>query len=500
MKHGLRHKVAGGAAMLAVARICSRGFDFVTLIVLARHLTPSDFGLVAIALSVVQITEAVMEMPTGSALLQLRSVKRSLVDAAFSIALIRALLLITALCALSVPLARFFGDDRLIALICALSLAPAIRALRSPKLVLLYRHMRFAQDAAADVVGKLCALVVAVSLALSTESYWAIAAATIAGPFFYVLASYVLVPARPHFTLRHYRFFYGYLGWSMGAQTVSALNWQTDRFMLGKLASQATVGLFSTTRDLAATTHKALLEAMQRPLMSALSRSNRDVERQRAVYGMSIATVLSIAMPIAVGQALLAQPLIALVLGPQWLGATIVFQAVSLALIPGLYSHMTLTLLYAAGKPRHIFTRNLQDFALRVPLTIVLIMAFGWIGAVAALVIADLFLAGLCIHLARKVVGIGMMEQVGKAGRGVLSALVMAGVVFGLQSVIAPPEGTIGILLYLAKIVPLAAATYWATHWAIWWLSGKPDGVERLAIQTMGLIVARLPRRAAQPI
>lgn len=502
MKGAVRHQVAKGTALLGGARALSRSFDFVTLIILARYLTPADFGLVAIALSVVQITEAIMEVPTSIALLQLRTVSRSHLNSAFTIALLRGLAIAAILCALAMPLAYFFEDQRLFALICAIAVAPALRALRSPKEFLLFKQLRFWPDALADVFGKFCALTIAGILAVQTGSYWAIASATIAGPFFYVLATYALVPMRPRLTLRHFGFFWNFLSWNMAAQTMSALNWQTDRFLLGKLATQATVGLYATTRDLAAIVFKTLTETVQRPIMSALSRSNHQPTRQRQVYGIAITSVLSIGLPIACGQALLAAEFIELVLGPQWLKGTIVFQAVSLVLIPALYSHMTLTLLNALGKPRFIFNRNLCDFLVRVPLTIACVVTFGWLGAVAAFVVADIFLALLCLHLARKVVGIGMIEQLLCAGRGLISVSVMVAVVLWLREYFERGEGELEILVYLAKIIPPAAATYCVTHWLVWRIAGRPDGLEALVTQTIGrvtrgdLFTGRLDRQS----
>ena len=496
----LRQQVATGAMVLMVTRLLSRGVDLATLIVLARQLTPADFGLVAIAVSVVQITEAILEMPTGNALLQLKAVNRSHLNTAFTLALIRGLAIAAILCALSVPLAAFFGDPRLVALVCALSLAPGLRGLRSPKMFLLFKRMRFRPDAMAEVVGKLGALAIAVPLALATGSYWAIAAGTIASPLFYMLTTYLLVPSWPAVTLQGWRLFHRYLGWSMAAQFISALNWQSDRFVLGKLAAQATLGLFTTTRDLAATTYKVIFESIQRPILSALSRSNGDPARQRQLYGVSVSSVLSIGLPIACGQAYLGRELVELILGPRWLEGAFVFQAVSLTLIPGLYSSMVTTLLYACGKPEFIFTRNLYDFIFRIPATVACILLFGWKGAVAALVASDLALAVLCMHVARSAIGIGMLAQVGKAWRGAASVVVMIAVLEALGRIVPHGGGTAEIVLYLLKVVPVGAASYILAHWLIWQIAGKPDGVERAALDLIVRISAKVLRSSGAPL
>lgn len=482
----MRHQVAKGSVVLAVTRVLSRGFDFIALIVLARFLAPSDFGLIAIAMAVVQITEAIMEVPTGVALLQLRAVSRSYLNCAFTIALVRGIAIAVILCALAMPLAYFFDDERLFGLICVLALAPAVRGLRSPKEFLLFKHLRFRPDAFADVFGKFCGMAIAIVLVLQTESYWAIAAATVANPFFYVLATYALVPMRPELTFQHFRYFWGFIGWSMLAQTMSALNWQADRFLLGKLATQASVGLYATAKDLAALSSKTLMEIIQRPIMSAISRSNKQSERQRTAYGITIATVLSIGFPIACGQFLLAADIIRLILGPQWLEATIVFQAISLMLIPGIYSQLTQTLLMALGNPKVIFKRNLFQFLVRIPLLIFGITAFGWLGAIAAIVLADLFTALLCLHLAEKAIGITIKDQLGHAYRGLISVAAMTAAVLFLKQSMERGSSELEIIAYLLKIIPLAALTYCATHWVLWRLAGRPDGAETLVAQFIG--------------
>lgn len=491
----VRQKVAHGAFLITAARGVSRALDLITLMVLARLLTPADFGLVAIAASAVQLTEAILELPTGTALLQLKSVGRKPLDTAFTFALLRGLFVAVLLAGLSFPLASFFGDERLIPLICFLSLAPALRGLRSPRAFLLFKHLRFRPDATAEIFGKLAALCVAIALALETGSYWAIAAGSVANPLFYVMASYVLVPARPRLTLHSWRLFHRYLGWSIAAQGLSALNWQADRFVLAKIASQTTVGLFATTRDIAAISYKVIFESIQRPVVSALSRSNGDRDRQAAKYRLTLSAVMSIGIPMAFAQAVLAPQLVELVLGPQWLPVVLVFQAVSLTLIPGLFSSMTNSLLYACGKPNLIFTRNLYDLAIRLPLTVGLILWAGWKGAVIAFVVSDCLLAFLCMTLVNRTVGISVFRQLAGAWRAAISGVCMVGAMLAVGGFTEVEPGPLGIILYLIWMVPLAASVYVTAHLAIWISIGRPDGAERLAIDLLQPLLPKAARR-----
>src|ERR1700721_1806223 len=65
------HRTAAGATVLIVSRLIARCIDLATLLVLGRLLSPADFGLVAIAMSIIMIVEAILELPVGQALVRL---------------------------------------------------------------------------------------------------------------------------------------------------------------------------------------------------------------------------------------------------------------------------------------------------------------------------------------------------------------------------------------------------------------------------------------------
>lgn len=475
--------MASSAILLTLTRLLSRSLDLITLVILTRFLLPDDFGLVAIALSIMQVTEAVLELPTAQALLQSRAIGRRHLDTAFTIALLRGLAIGLILCGISVPLALFYGDPRLVALTCAMALAPAIRGLRSPKLFLLLKGLRFGPEAINEFVGKLVALAAASAIAVTTQSYWAIAAGTIVNPIAGAICSFILVPYRPRLSLQHWRLFRHFIGWSMASQALRALNWQVDRFALGKLGTQAALGIFSTTRELAGITYKVMFDTMHRPILAALATANLDPARQRRAYSLLIASLLSVGLPIACGQALVAGELVRLVLGEKWLGAIPVFQAISLTLIPGLYSSLTMNLLYAVGKPDLVFRHNLQDAFFRIPVTVALIMAFGLKGAIFAVLAADIFLAGIYMRTASRITGLPVVEQLALPWRGLASTLVMVCVVMAIRWAFPTGPNAIGAVAFLVKAVPAGALAYGATHLAIWRLAGRPEGIEEVALR-----------------
>ncbi len=90
---GVGSRTAGSVAWLMASRLMARGIDFITLVVLARTLSPADFGLISVAMTLIFIVEAVSELPISQSLVRLDTIGRSHLDTAFTIGLIRGGLL-----------------------------------------------------------------------------------------------------------------------------------------------------------------------------------------------------------------------------------------------------------------------------------------------------------------------------------------------------------------------------------------------------------------------
>src|ERR1700682_4292624 len=176
----IRNRTTVGATFLIASRLATRCIDFAALAVLGRLLSPADFGLVAIAMSVVMIIEAVMELPVGLALVAFPVRTKAHFDTAFTLQLIRGVLLAAILLIAAWPLSQIYNDHRLIGLICALGIAPASRGLSSPRLAEYAMSFDFRPNFVMEVFGKLAATALSVGVAWWTRSYWSLVVGTIA--------------------------------------------------------------------------------------------------------------------------------------------------------------------------------------------------------------------------------------------------------------------------------------------------------------------------------
>ena len=106
-------KIGIGSLLLTASRVIVNALGFISTITLARLLMPEDFGLIAIAATLQAITGAVTSTPVSQALIQVKDPSQSHLNTAFTIELLRSIVVALIFAGLSWPTAKFFGDDRL---------------------------------------------------------------------------------------------------------------------------------------------------------------------------------------------------------------------------------------------------------------------------------------------------------------------------------------------------------------------------------------------------
>lgn len=485
------HRTALASILAVGGRLSSRLIDLVALVVLARLLHPADFGLIGIAMSLILIVEAVMELPVSQVLLVERDVTRSMMDTAFTLSILRGLFLAVVIGAAAWPFAHAYGDMRLLPLIAALALAPAFRGINNPRLSLYCRDLDFRRTVATEIAGKLASFAASTGVAWATGSYWALALGTILSPVTSSLLSFVLAPYMPRLTLRDWRLFSGFLSWLSGAQLFSAFAWQMDRLVLGRLAPTATVGRFTMADSLASIPGQVLLTPILGPLSAGLVAVRDDMVRLRQAYLKTFGAVALLGFPVLTGTSLLAKPIVGLALGPTWVSAAPILQWLALAGIPGLLWTPLNALALALRRSAMIFNRQLTDFLIKVPLVVAGAWFFLIPGIAAARALAALVLAGMAIRAAKQAIELSAWAQFKVLIRPILGCLAMAGVVYPatlwLPADLAKPLEVIALMALAA----LGAGVFGGVVMLLWHLSGRPEGGESMVLGLFGKILRR---------
>lgn len=476
------HKVSGrtvaGATVLIASKLVARCFDLATMVVLGRLLSPADFGLVAIAMSVVMVVEAILELPLGQAVIRLSVATKAHYDTVFTIGFLRGGAVALILFSLSWPLAQIYGDHRLIGLVCALAISPAARSVLSAGLIERSKNLDFKGFVLCEVAGKCASFMVSVGLAWETGSYWAIAAGTIAFPIVLVIVSYVVAPYRPKFTLREWHEFAGFIGWSTASQAVNAFNWQMDQLILGRLISRPELGRFSMASNLAILPTQVIVLQVLNPLMIAFSLIRNDSRRLAAAYRNSATTVVAVGLPMMVGMSLIAEPMIRLILGGQWLEAAPILRLLALAVVPSLFVAPLAPLSMTLGKTRIFLWLSLVEFAVKLPIVLIGTLYYGIAGVLAARLVTAVLLAGCSMFAVRVLIGLPIRTQLFGPWRSMLSCVFMTLAVMPFHEWLTGIGGYGALVLGLAVVVGVAALVYATSIYVLWRLAGCPDGFE----------------------
>ncbi|MBP2276032.1 lipopolysaccharide biosynthesis protein [Sphingomonas sp. PL20] len=477
-------RVSRSAIWLIGSRLGAKAIDFASLLVLAWILTPQDFGVVAVAMTLVQIMEAIFELPISQVLVRSDAISRPLLNTAFTLGALRGLLLGGILVLLAWPFSHIYGDARLLPLIAFLALAPSFRGLVSPKMAEFARAIDFRRDLVIEVSSKVAGFAIAATCALLTRSYWAIAMGTVATPAMMVVISYILAPFRPRLSLAHWPTFSSFVGWTTAAQAVTAINWQIDWLILGRVVSREQLGTFSLASNLSGLPEQAIIKPIIRPLLSAFSLIRNDPARLREAYLRTATSIFAAGLPLMLGLSLLAEPAVRLALGPKWQNAWPYLELLALTLIPPLFTSPLGPLAMALGRTNVFLRQSLCELCIRVPAAILGALWFGVYGVIGGRAVTSVLMSLVSAWFVRDLIGIPIIRQLLRPWRPALAGGALVLVLAALRPDLAILNGPV-LALSLIGCGFCAIAAYAATMLLTWFLSGSPSGFESAAIGAM---------------
>ncbi|MCJ1962872.1 lipopolysaccharide biosynthesis protein [Novosphingobium mangrovi (ex Hu et al. 2023)] len=485
-------RTAGSAAWLIGGRLFTKFVEFLSLLVLAQLLTPEDFGVIAIAMTLVTIVEAVFELPITQVLIARQAISQRHLDTAFTLSALRGGALTLVVWASAVPFAHFYRNDTLVWMILALGVAPGLRGMGSPGLVLYARELKYRREIAAELVCKTGSLVCSVAAAWWLRDYRALMVGIVATPTIWILASYALAPYRPRLSLAEWPLFADFLGWTTGAQLLAAINWQCDRLILGRFVSPAQLGIYSVANDLSYVPEQALIRPIVRPLLSVFALIADQRARLATAYVQASNAVLAIGAPVLLGLCLLARPAVALALGDKWLGAIPVLQWLSLTLIPPLLTAPYSSLAMALNRPQGLLGQRAAELVFKVPLMVVGAVWYGIEGAVGARAISALSTALIVMVMTRRLIGVSVWHQLVATWRTVLASGGLMAVLYALRPRLADLAG-LELALGIGLVAGLGMAVYGLILALTWHQAGRPAGIESMAYdRVLVRVLARL--------
>jgi O-antigen/teichoic acid export membrane protein len=430
--------------------------------VLARLLMPKDFGLVAIASTVMAFLEVAQGVGIGQAIVVAPENEiAEQADTAFtlSVAVGAALTLVTA--ALGPAAAAFFHQPQLILIMPVLGSAFLILNLSSTQYALAMRRIDFRSRTIAEFASGLGRGACGIGLALAGAGVWSLVLGYVAGNIAMTAMLWWLVPWRPHRlrTRRHVRAVLRFGGYSTGVGLMAAFLGQFDNLVVGRVLGETQLGYYSIATSIPGLVIINIAVVAGKVLFPAFAQLNTEVLRRGILT--SFAYIAAVVFPLTAFLIVLAEPLVIAVFGQHWHGAVAATRVLCIWAAMSPINMVCGNAFMSRGNIRLIFLLAIPQAIALVAGSLAVapygIVAVSWVQAAIAIVAQT-----VTIFIAERVFGLTLRSVLSAFVPPLLASAMMAGVLLLVGSLVTAewPEIIAGAVsggaIYLAVLHVLA--------------------------------------------
>jgi O-antigen/teichoic acid export membrane protein len=329
----LSQKVVKGGFWVFFLKIVNRGFSLIRLIILARILAPSDFGLVGIALLTMSTLETFSQTGFQAALIQKKEVIKSYLNSAWTVLILRGIILFIILYFIAPYAAIFFKAPEAKPIIRVIGFAILFRAFTNIGVIYFQKELEFSKQFIYQFSGTLVDFIVAISAVLILRNVWALVLGLLAGNMVRCFASYLIHPYRPHLSkdLGRAKELFGFGRWILGSSILIFIGAYIDDISVGRLLGSAALGFYQMAyriSNMPATEITYVIASVAFPAYSKIQ--DCQVRLQQAYFRVMRLTI-AISIPIAVGIVLLAPEFTKIFLGEKWIPMVLAMQLLAVA-------------------------------------------------------------------------------------------------------------------------------------------------------------------------
>jgi lipopolysaccharide exporter len=473
-------EVAAGAAWMVALKFIERAIGFVSTLVLARLLLPADFGLVAMAMAVFAFVEIAGSFGFDLALIRQRDASRAQYDSAWSLSMVYGALSGVVLLALAYPSARFFNEPRLVPVMAALAAIAFLQGFENIGTVNFRKEFRFGKDFQFMLAKKLIAFVVTLALALTWRNHWALLAGIGASRVSGVALSFLMHPYRPRWDMSGVRDLLRFSRWIVASRIIEYFNDRGPDFMIGRFLDAASLGLYRVAREVATLPTTELLFPVMRAVFPGYAAVAHDRSELARSFLTVQGTIVMMTLPAGIAIVLLADPIVRLLLGPNWLAAIPLIQILGIYGVLTVFQATNVSVFHVLGVPKQAAALKVVEVLLLLPLLAwAMSRGYGLVAAAWAVVAVQALVIPAGMVLIARLLGVGFVDRVRVVWRPAIGALLMAAVIALLSTYIIPPAtGWSSAALHLAVAAPAGGVAFAVTVYLLWRAASRPPGPE----------------------
>lgn len=371
----LKLSAMSGTRWTSVASIGKTTLQMIQISVLARLLTPSDFGLMALVATVISFTQIVADMGVSNAIIHHQDISEKQLSGLYWANVLSGLAL-WILLLLSAPVfAFFYNEPRLKHLLVIAGSIFLISSIGQQIRVMAEKDLKFKGLAKVEICAAMAGLIIAILMALRGYGVLSLIIGQIAVSATTTLLLWLFISDgwRPllHFSFFEIKHFLKFGGFVVGTNAISTLNWQIDIMLAGKIFGSTALGAYNAPRELCLRIASIINPIATRVGLPIMAKVQSDRARLKAIYIKSINMTSAFNFVFYLAMFAIAPEIVRLLFGLQWVSS---IPFLRIFAIWGLFRSVGNplgSLVYSAGRPELALKWTLFQTAIIVPLLLI---------------------------------------------------------------------------------------------------------------------------------
>lgn len=422
----------------------------VSTAILARLLTPNDYGLVAMTTLIVEIAGLFANLGFGAILIQKKRLTRLDLDTAFWASLCIGLTLSIFIAAAAYPASWFFEQPKIVGLLWLSALSFVVQQLLVVPYAIISRLLMFRTEVFLQFGQLLARTVFAIALAWSGAEYWSLVLAPLFAAFVTAVAAMIVTGYRPRLRI-NFRFIktnWKASGSYLGSGTLHYLLSNFDFLVVGRRFGPEQLGYYQTAYSLPDELRNRISGPLQRVLFPAYSLLQQDLPAFRSAVARSQKMLSTIVLPMGAGLALIADHLVPVLYGENWLPVVPLLQVLAVGGSLRAMFSLVASIYYATGRPELAFKVNIVS-APFVLTSIAIGSYWGTIGVAWAMVLV-LLPSLVSAHIAMGLIGASIIDFLKPVTPSAISTFAMCSALYFMDHNLITEMNTIlGITTYV---------------------------------------------------
>lgn len=363
-----KSKVFNGIIWASIQRFGTLGISFASNMVMARLLTPDDFGTIGMLLFFIALAETFVDSGFGSALIQKKNITKEDTCTVFYINMAISIVAYIVLYISAPYIAQFYKIPILCDLLRVQSIVVLIHGLRLIQSVQLTKKLDFKKLSICNLIGTIVLAVTGITAAYLGMGVWSFVIRTLAGAFTTFILLWLIGKWKPSFifSVESFKSLFSFGGFMLLSSLMITISNNIQSLILGKLFAPSVLGNFTQARTLRNVSSESISSVIGQVLYPDFSNHQDNnllikEKLEKSVYLLSY--VVSAIMALCI---LVAEPLIHLLYGNQWDDAIPYFKVLCLGGIFICLQDVNINVIKAKGKSKSLFICNFIKIVLYV--------------------------------------------------------------------------------------------------------------------------------------